>query len=220
MSNPFKHHSRFSCLMESEDEIRNERRNDHRKDERPKNRYERRQLMKEKEKEKEMANKEKDIFQIDHFPELATTSSIQVLSSCDYIDKVKTVIPTIQDISIQDPDLVGLEYGWVFMKKDKTTGKTVTKSLPKSETVSHKEDNDAMVRSRAIDACIELHERRTQEYIDLNGYDTWEKQFKCRNWMEWEAEYEDEDDEDDEDGEEDDEEDEYNNDDYENYWYY
>ena len=33
-------------------------------------------------------------------------------------------------------------------------------------------------------ALCDLHERRTQDFIELYGYDTWEKTFKWPNWEE------------------------------------
>ena len=55
------------------------------------------------------------------------------------------------------------------------------------------EENTEMIILKEL---VELHERRTREFIELNGYDVWERMFKCRDWREWEARFEDESDED------------------------
>ena len=43
---------------------------------------------------------------------------------------------------------------------------------------------------------VNLHEKRTKEYIELYGYDTWEKMFKFPNWEEEENYFDDDEDED------------------------
>jgi hypothetical protein len=58
------------------------------------------------------------------------------------------------------------------------------------------EEDEEEISINVLNALVELHERRTQEYIEFNGYDTWEKMFKFPGWREREAELEDDSDED------------------------
>ena len=88
----------------------------------------------------------------------------------------------------EDPDLVQLENGWKLFKKNEA-GKRIMKQnkplcakplcakplcakpllKPKSEDKSYREMFDSMV---------ETHHKRTNEFIELNGYDVWYDMYK------------------------------------------
>jgi len=144
-------------------------------------------------KEKERDNRKKKInlepLNMDDFPELISSvkkndNKEQYISYMDALKKKEEV----KDI-IDDPDLVNLEPGWLLIKKDPQTGNTITKYGP--GTVLYEEQEPKKTEKEllldAVDALIELHEQRTDEYIELNGYDVWEKMFKYPNWQEREA---------------------------------
>ncbi len=132
---------------------------------------------------------------MDNFPDLVLQNNEHKQTFEEsYIEKLKT-IHEVESTS-NDPDLEKLKDGWIIIKKDVSTGKIITKGTmmaPRQVQLTEHE-----LTQNIIDELGELHERRTQEYIDLNGYDKWENMFKCKNWREWEAHYEiDTDDEDD-----------------------
>lgn len=126
---------------------------------------------------------------IENFPELII-KKIEDENQLDisYIDKLKkTEEPTERII---DFDLENLKPGWSIIKKDKLSGKIIIKNKVQTNTISIvKEEEEIPIN--VFDELVELHQRRTEEYIELNGYDTWEKMFKFPNWRECENEFED-----------------------------
>ena len=214
MSNIFKPNSRFSALLEDNKDFKKQKgkktnekeqldaiKSSERKDSRFKP-YDERELgikrqnnfeKKEKEKQKEKDNEKKKInlepLNMDDFPELISSvkkndNKEQYVSYMDALKKKEEV----KDI-IDDHDLMNLEPGWLLIKKDPQTGNTIMKYGP--GTVLYEEQEPKKTEKEllldAVDALIELHEQRTDEYIELNGYDVWEKMFKYPNWQEREA---------------------------------
>lgn len=154
------------------------------------------------EKERKMA----ESLKIDNFPDLVVSKKAVKIEepTVTYIDKIKESV-TSKEASKKaniDPDLINLQPGWVLLKADKETGRTIFKTHP-----SYKYDPDnpygeelltpAEEGRRILKALVDLHEKRTNEYIDNYGYDTWEKMFKFPDWKEREAEMEDTSDEED-----------------------
>jgi hypothetical protein len=127
--------------------------------------------------------------QIENFPELVQPKSNIVINvEQNYIEKLKK-FDTIQDENANiDPDLRNLKPGWIILKKDALTNKTIVKG--KTDIIQNQPITEQQIVSNVFHALNEQHERRTQEYIELNGYDIWERLFKSPNWREWEAEYE------------------------------
>lgn len=77
-----------------------------------------------------------------------------------------------------------LKPGWISIRRDKRTG-IITTEYGKTDIYEEIEKKQAY---DVLEALCDLHERRTNEYIELYGYDTWEKTFKSPNWRE-EEEY-------------------------------
>ncbi len=141
---------------------------------------------KELEKQKEEKRKQESL-KIENFPELVLNKKEDnFIESQNYLEKLK-IINTYTD---KDKD-EGSDYskpGWILIKKDKLTGKIIKKGEPTIMKESETSDEDKLMK--IIDSLCDLHKRRTEEYIELNGYDNWEKMFKVQDWREWEAEYE------------------------------
>ena len=128
-----------------------------------------------------------EILNINNFPELISNvkkdnNQKQNISYMDILKKEQE----IKDVG-GDPDLVNLEPGWLLIKKDRQTGNTISKYG--IGTVFYEEPNrpEEEILLDVVDTLVELHEKRTNEYIELNGYDVWEKMFKYPNWEEREA---------------------------------
>jgi hypothetical protein len=139
----------------------------------------------------EEERRQQESLTIDNFPEfiLHKNENNKIYEETEtYIEKVKRIEE--QENTNIDPDLEKVKNGWILMKKDKLTGKTIIQGEKSMKLEKEFKEN-------IINNLIELHERRTQEYIDLNGYDTWEHMYKFKNWKERE---ESEDDTDFEDG--------------------
>lgn len=217
LSNSFKSSDRFSEKKETRF--------------RPYNEKERQQHKLEKEQQlnaqKEFKKKEKEqlvleALSMDNFPELISVSKKEnnEKSHASYMDILKKE----EELKAftGDPDLVDLEPGWLLIKKDTQTGNTIMKYGLGTVFYEEPKKSENELLLDAVDALIELHEKRTEEYIELNGYDVWEKMFKYPNWEEREAYLEEEDETDDSSEENDDEYhdeyyDEYYDDYYDNY---
>lgn len=125
---------------------------------------------------------------IENFPELVIKkieNDIQL--DISYIDKLKKIEEHTERVI--DIDLENLKPGWTLIKKDKLSGKIITKNHIQTDKVSILKEEEIPIN--IFDELVELHQRRTEEYIELNGYDTWEKMFKFPNWRECEDEIED-----------------------------
>lgn len=142
--------------------------------------------------EEERRNQES--LKMDNFPDLVLHNNQHKQTFEEtYIEKLNS-ISEVEPTS-SDPDLEKLKDGWIIIKKEESTGKIITKcKLMTPRPVQH---SDHELTQNIIFELSELHEKRRQEYIDLNDYDKWENVFKCKNWREWEAQYEIDTDEDD-----------------------
>jgi hypothetical protein len=137
--------------------------------------------------EKQKKKKIEESLHIDNFPELITNKKSLVIdktSSTNFVELFKN--NTEMNIKINnnlDPDLNDLKPGNILIKMDPVTRKIITKIHPndkdKEIVKSEKE-----VAYEIMDNLVKLHEKRTKEYIELYGYDTWEKMFKFPNWEE------------------------------------
>lgn len=171
---------------------------------------EKQQLEKEKEKE--------EILNISNFPELISVSKKEVNQHVSYVNILKKE-QEIKESHI-DPDLVNLDPGCLLIKKDRETGNIIMKYGIGTVLYEEPTKSEEEIRLDIYNSLVELHEKRTEEYIELNGYDIWEKMFKYPNWEEREAylyEIDDSSDEDENDSENYDEYDEYDYDDYDDY---
>ena len=150
-------------------------------------------------KAEDLARKEiekQEALKIENFPEFVINKKeIDVNQGQSYLEILKQVEVQDDDKNI-DQDLVNLKPGWILIKKDKVTGKLITKCNIQIDDKPKIEENTEM---NVLKALVELHESRTQEFIELNGYDTWERMFKCRDWRERETGFEDDSDDSDED---------------------
>jgi hypothetical protein len=147
-------------------------------------------------KEEEELRKQKALTP-DNFPDLVLNKKEpnQIPQEQNYLEKLKKVEEVKDENKDIDTDLNNLKPGWLLIKKDKLTNKIIMKgNVPVPEMPEILDEDEIAIN--VINALSELHERRTQEYIELNGYDTWEKMFKFPDWREREAELEDDSDED------------------------
>lgn len=138
----------------------------------------------------EQERKIKQSLQIENFPELVQQKpNIVINVGQNYMEKLKK-FEIIQDENANiDPDLKKLKPGWIILKKDALTNKTIVKG--KTDIIKNPLISEQQIASNVFYTLGKLHEKRTQEYIELNGYDVWERLFKTPNWREWEAEYDD-----------------------------
>jgi hypothetical protein len=127
---------------------------------------------------------------IDNFPTLGkkdnkntneTTSSsfLAKLKNSIENDKKQNEIKNKEDIRKPKP-------GWAVISRDPLTGRSkIEYGEPPLNKKPEKTENE--MAYDVLCALCDLHERRTKEYIDLYGYDNWERTFKSPNWEEEEA---------------------------------
>ena len=134
--------------------------------------------------ERERERIKQESLKIENFPELVDIPKKEI-TKISYIEKLKK-----DDIveNYSDPDLENLKPGWVLLKRDPITRQTIFKCHHKTfieEKETKKTDQEIM--TDIIKALSELHEKRTQEYIENYGYDELERMFKFPDWREREA---------------------------------
>jgi len=162
---------------------------------------------KELEKQEEEKRKQESL-KMENFPELVLNKKDNnLIQEQNYLEKLMKVHIIEEDNEYEDEDQYfnNPKPGWTLIKKDNLTGNVVVKG--KDDIMKESEISEEDIAMKVINSLSDLHEKRTEEYIELNGYDNWEKMFKFQDWREWEAKYEDESDYEDEDEDEDDAED-------------
>ena len=138
---------------------------------------------------REKERKKQESLSINNFPELGEDKKKTIIkqNNMNFIEKLNSEnsneIDNKNDI---DSDLVKIKPGWVLIKHDQKTGKTIRKNHPEDTFFFEQEveKSDKEVVYDIIESLVKLHEKRTEEYIELNGYDTWEKMYKFPNWQE------------------------------------
>lgn len=145
-------------------------------------------------KEEEDIRKQKNLTQ-DNFPDLVLNKRDTYLTQDNnYLEKLNNIKNLNDENADANSDLKKLTPGWILLETDNLTDKTIMNR--KLSDIQKSEISEEEISTNVVNALVELHQRRTQEYIELNGYDTWEQKFKCTGWREWEKEVDDDSDED------------------------
>lgn len=171
-----------------------------------------------KRKEREKLEKERleqELLKPENFPLLQgsfVTENKNTELKPNYLAKIKETTNNNNNNNL-DSDLVNLKPGWVMLTRDHKSGKTIMKTHP-STHFHEPEKSELQIGRDILKALVDLYEKRTQEYIDNYGYDTWEKMFKRPNWREEELEYMSDSDDSDEYDEEEDYDEEYEDNEY------
>ena len=183
MTNIFKTNSRFSVLLE-ENEDKNKRNENENKNKRNENIYNKRYANDDLKKRRELEEKGKNINQdisINNFPELILIKNKKTLSTemnfMNVIKKVETKCNKEKIISHPnlDKEYINLQPGWNLLKKDL---KSIIIDISSEEKLKCKNK----VACEVFEILEKLHEKRTNEYIELWGYDEWEKMFRFSNY--------------------------------------
>ena len=105
---------------------------------------------------------------------------IHIETATNYMEQIKKAKLVINNNANIDLDLVNLNSGWVMIKRDIKTGLNIIKGHPPfflPEKSRHHEIMDALNIY-----VVQLHDKRTQDYIDLYGYDNWYYLFKGQDY--------------------------------------
>ena len=179
MSNVFKSNSRFASLIEDNKNDNTVRRVSPLRADRPnnfnreRNNYEKGGLKRELQVEK----KKLYLLSDSNFPELCTTSVAKKgqQNGVTFLEKLNS---TQTDANAKDE--IYIEPGCVVISLDAKTRRPI---FVYGESTLNNETEDTYVDPYdVLDSLVALHERRTNDYIDLWGYDEYEKEFLCKNY--------------------------------------
>lgn len=126
---------------------------------------------------------------IDNFPTLGKKENKNIKeTNNNFLAKLKNSIENDKkqnEIKIKE-DIKKPKPGWATISRDPVTGRSKLEyGEPPLNKKPEKTENE--MAYDVLCALCDLHERRTKEYIDLHGYDNWERTFKSPNWEEEEA---------------------------------
>jgi hypothetical protein len=120
------------------------------------------------------------------FPELITTKKTDSKEkSNNYVNfsemvKTKIVEKKCEEEDNEDIDFKNLKPGWALIKKDRSTGKIITRYKESLDPPREKTEKECALD--VLNALVKLHERQKAEYIHLWGYDAWEQMYIDPNY--------------------------------------
>ena len=138
-------------------------------------------LKKEEEKRKKEEEAQKNLAE-ENFPDLSN-KVIKINNNQKNIIKYSEKAAQIPENEVKQIIENNVKPGWVEIKRDTVNpGKliyTYGDSVSQPDTIkkSYKKSDYTV-----LEALVNLHKRRTEEYIDTYGYDTWEKMFRFPNY--------------------------------------
>lgn len=139
-----------------------------------------------------MEEKNKNLnFSKENFPLLLPKEDIleskELTKPMNFIEKIKKLsIPLEKNNIHEDEEYKNLKPGWVLIKQDPINKKII--HLYKKNNDLYKNnfekyiDNDLKNNENIVNKLIQLYEKRKDEYIQLWGYDDWEKEFRFPNY--------------------------------------
>jgi hypothetical protein len=141
-------------------------------------------MKKEKEEKfKEEENRKK--LSQDNFPQLNVIASKKIEQE---VEKKISYIEKVTQVSIKENKVAEVKPGWVEMKCHPsnprkiiyTYGEGVSEDcFPNKPTYK---TSKTTPEPQVLEALVNLYNKRTQEYIDMWGYDTWEKMYRFPNY--------------------------------------
>lgn len=179
---------RFNSFKSEKNENSRFRPNDDKQRERNRQEREERLKLKKEFEEQEKERKKMELLSMNNFPDLfgninQEEDKKEIVQTNSYTEKLMKKNVDVVEKKI-DPDLVNLKPGWILLKKDKMNNKIIRKIQPETVYKEEKEEKEEKdIGIEIVNALVELHERRTNEFIEFNGYETWEKMFKSPNWQ-------------------------------------
>lgn len=121
----------------------------------------------------------KNSLSMENFPALSTISNNNtVTNNRSFLEKLKTT----NDDSKSDSNCQEIKPGWVSITKDHLTNKPKLIYNPSHYSSLKQDKGEIEVAYDVLYSLCNLYEKRTAEYIEMYGYDTWEKMFKFHNY--------------------------------------
>lgn len=114
------------------------------------------------------------------FPDLVSKQvTIKPVNYTSFSEKLQSVVISKTDDKIGiDLDYKNLLPGWILITKNKVTNKIISKRKEPLD-VPYINGSD---KFEILDSLVELHEKRTNEYIDMWGYEEWVNMFRFPNY--------------------------------------
>jgi|Laugresbdmm110sn_2_1035109.scaffolds.fasta_scaffold03760_1 hypothetical protein len=180
MSNVFKSNSRFASLIEENKNDNNVNRVSPSRADRPNNFNRQRNNYDTGGLRRESVVEKKKLYLLNesNFPELCTTSLSKKVQQNDvtFLDKLNS-----RQSEDNTKDEIYIEPGCVVISLDAKTRRSTF--VYGESTINNKTEDDIFVDPYdVLNALVDLHEQRTNDYIDLWGYDEYEKEFLCKNY--------------------------------------
>jgi hypothetical protein len=192
MSNTFKQNSRFSALIDDNAAPpRNEKpkpRGDY-SDRPQRNRYTDKytggdQFDRNKQNQ-ELRIKANAVLQLEltdeNFPSIMSLNTNKAKPDLNYTDLFASLSSNEPTKVVVDANIETLAPGWVSLKKDPASNKIIWREN-KSKNTDPVEKSENELATEALDALVELYDRRDNEFIDTWGYEEWERTFRFPNY--------------------------------------
>jgi hypothetical protein len=123
----------------------------------------------------------KDTLSIENFPELVAPKSVTLKNTNidkSFSEKLQSVVENKETVDSIETDYKNLRQGWSLMKKE--NNKITIKSKDLFSAIQNKPEDG--LANEVLDTLVELHENRTHNYIEMWGYEEWEKIFEFPNY--------------------------------------
>lgn len=147
-------------------------------------RIKRENLKKEEEKRKKEEESQKNLA-VENFPDLSNKVIVNNNNQKNIISYSEKAAKTPENK--ENPIVIenNVKPGWVEIKRILTEERnfkvvyTYGDRVPEENIIKKSNVNSDYL---VLDALVNLHNKRTKEYIDMYGYDTWEKMFRFPNY--------------------------------------
>jgi len=184
MNNLFKTNNRFSALAEDfSNNLDNRKKDrDYKKLDKNNYNYNNKNLIKD---EKKPIIKEPNL-SLNNFPALISKENLvkseNIKNSMNFLEKIK--LNSDLDIKeVVDKEYEKLKPGCVLIKKDLNSNKIIHLYKNSNKSCLDKNMfNDIILNNNIINTLVDLHDKRKNEFIELWGYDDWEKNFQFPNY--------------------------------------
>jgi hypothetical protein len=133
-----------------------------------------------------------NVLNVSNFPELSSyvnindnINDIEQSTCTTFLDKLKfqeekNDKPQIDDTILSEKYYRDLEPGWTYILSDIKTREKIIRYKPSYDNVF--EHNEQAINNKVLNGLVNLHNKKTQEYIEKWGYDEWEHMHRFTNY--------------------------------------
>ena len=117
----------------------------------------------------------------ENFPSIMSLNTNKAKPDLNYTDLFASLSSNEPTKVVVDANIETLAPGWVSLKKDPASNKIIWREN-KSKNTDPVEKSENELATEALDALVELYDRRDNEFIDTWGYEEWERTFRFPNY--------------------------------------